>query len=306
MLRRSRDVDHVFQADCFRLPFHAGQRLEAGVGDDAVGRGPARDHRLAKQRRVGRHTPHLVGGVSENGAPGLDLGHFRLVHRYIHRAAAAATDDLDRQPRIAAGLRRSSQLSDTPLDRLRALVRILQRQRMPLPGHQPGQPQPILLLDRARQRDNRRAGFYTGTVHADIELDDNRDFDADRQGGRAELRQRRRVVHCDLHVRMALQRGHARVLLRPHHLIGDQNVAHTGRCHHLRFARLRARHPERARIDHLMRNRRYLYPLRVRPPVHAGILEVVHQQRNVALQYIQIHPQRRRIQQLFRTSDFSH
>ena len=117
-----------------------------------------------------------------------------------------------------------------------------------------------------------------------------------RHGYLAQRRQRSRAVHRNFDVGVPTQIGETHILVRAHHLVGNQNIADASGGHHLRLAQLGARHADGARLQKFVRQRGDFDSLGVRSPRHVGRAQVSGHPLDVALQPLQVHPQHGRIQ----------
>lgn len=155
-------------------------------------------------------------------------------------AGSAAADDPDRD---AVGLDQSPGLAEAfdGGDRLRPLLLARpRRQDVSLVAHDAGQANAGRGIDRARQLEGSRSGLDTGPVHADVDVDDERQVDArihpDPRGELDVIR----VVGAEHHLGPVLKSGRGFDLLARRELVRDEDARDAALDHDLGFGDLRA------------------------------------------------------------------
>ena len=192
---------------------------------------------------------------------------------------------------------------DGRCDRLRALLVGRQVLRAAVIGLQPAECEPRRIGDAARERRRVLARRDAAALHADVDLDQRAQLDAevlrDARGridllGGVEAQRDRRILR---------ERGKAAQLAITDDLIAHQDVRHAAAHQRFRLADLLHALADRALRDLPQRDRRRLVRLGMRAHAHAGRARKLGHFRDVAIERVEIDDQRRRIDVCDRSTD---
>ncbi len=146
------------------------------------------------------------------------------------------------------------------------------------------------------ERDDRRSRLDPRAVHADIDLDDDRQDLAGRLRGSAELDEMREAVDGDDRLGARRQIDQSPNLQRADDLVGDQDVADAAIGHRFGLAELCTRHADGTGGDLHSGDFCRLVTLHMRPPGHAVDAASLGNARDIRLEDVEIDEQRRRVQ----------
>ena len=212
---------------------------------------------------------------------------------------AAATDDLNRNPRVPDGLGGVRQLPQGLLDQELPLSQVRLAQHLSLPGLQSGEAHVPQLGDPAGQVHGGFSRQDSGALHSHVHLDQDPGTDALHTRGAVDGLGVLELVHTDHHVGPAADVDQTVDLRRTHDLVGHEDVVDAGGSHDLRLPQLGAGDSVGSRFQAQIRQGRRLHRLGVGAPSHLGVANDSGRHAvDVALKDIQIHHQCRRIQRL--------
>ena len=170
-------------------------------------------------------------------------------------------------------------------------------------GLQPAEFQARRIRDAARERGRLLAGRDAAALHADVDLDQGAQLDAEilrHARGRVDLLGR---VEAQRDRRILRERGKAAQLALTDNLIADQDVLHAAAHQRFRLADLLHALADRAVRDLPQRDRGRFVRLGMRTHAHAGRAGKLRHFRDVAVERVEVDDQRRRIDVCDRSTD---